>query len=420
MKRVVTSVLGGNGIDRRINDMVRDEDDAARSSTVAGTTSSSSSGQRPTEMASSTVETPTNRVSIASTLGDVVYWLVFLLFLPAILGTLELGGILAPVQTMLNQIFAYLPNIFAAALILLVGWFVARIVRRIVTGLLAAAGVDGLGERVGLSRVLGGQSLSDLVGLLVYIFILLPVLVSALNALQIEAVTRPATNMLNTFLAAIPNIFAAAVVLIISYVVGRLVAGLIGNLLDGIGFNRLPARLGMAAGETTVGERRPSDLVGTLVLVAIMLFATVEALRLLGFLALADLLAEFIQLGGQILFGLIVFGIGLYLANLAADVIRASGTTNAGILATAARAAILVLAGAMALRQMGIANEIVNLAFGLLLGAIAVAAAIAFGIGGRDIAGRKLEQWVQRLDERRTTDRLGQARPPGPGSSPVG
>ena len=121
---------------------------------------------------------------------------------------------------MLGQVFAYLPNIVAAGLILVVGWFVARIVRRIVTGLLAAAGVDRLSERVGLGAALGRQTLSGLLGLLVYILILVPVLISALNALQIEAVTRPATNMLNTFLAAIPNIFAAAVVLAISYVVG--------------------------------------------------------------------------------------------------------------------------------------------------------------------------------------------------------
>jgi hypothetical protein len=128
-----------------------------------------------------------------------------------------------------------------------------------------------------------------------------------------------------------------------------------------------------------------------------MLFASVEAARLLGFGALADLLAQFIQLGGQIILGLIVFGIGLYLANLAANMIESSGATNARLLAWAARVAILVLSGAMALRQMGIANEIVNLAFALLLGAIAVAAALAFGLGGRETAGRELETWVNRV-----------------------
>jgi hypothetical protein len=398
LKRVVTGILGGMGIDRRLDRLVGQEQ-TANSSYQRSVTSPES-----TPAPGSGAYDEPARVSLAETLGDVVYWLVFLLFLPAILGALDLGGILEPVQAMLTRILAYLPNVVAAGLILLVGWFVARIVRRIVTGLLAAAGLDRLGERVGLRQVLGRQTLSGLVGLVVYIFILLPVLISALNALQIEAVTRPATNMLDTFLIAIPNIFAAAVVLAIAYIVGRLVAGLVTNLLAGIGFDTVPARLGLASGTPTVGRRTPSEIVGALVLVAVMLFATVEAFRLLNFTALADLLAELVQLGGQVILGLIVLAIGAYLANLAADLIRSSGTSNAGLLALVARVAILVLAGAMALRQMGIANEIVNLAFGLLLGAVAVAAALAFGFGGREVAGRELEDWVRQVKARARTD----------------
>ena len=92
--------------------------------------------------------------------------------------------------------------------------------------------------------------------------------------------------------------------------------------------------------------------------------------------------------------GLVILGLGLYLANLAATTIRVSGSGQSTVLATAARAAILILAGAMALRQMNVAEDIINLAFGLLLGAVAVAAAVAFGIGGRDLARQQLERWA--------------------------
>ncbi len=126
-----------------------------------------------------------------------------------------------------------------------------------------------------------------------------------------------------------------------------------------------------------------------------MLFATVEALGLLGFEALGDLIAQFLVFAGHIFLGLIIFAIGLYLANLASKTVLASGAAQAGLLAMAARLSIIVLAGAMALRQMGLANEIINLTFGLLLGAIAVAVAIAFGLGGRDIAARELAGWIQ-------------------------
>ena len=90
---------------------------------------------------------------ISKPLGDTAYWLIFLLFLPAILSSLKLEGLLAPVQGLLNEILGYLPNIFTAVIILVVGWFVARIVSRVVTNLLAAVGTDKLGEKIGLGNI---------------------------------------------------------------------------------------------------------------------------------------------------------------------------------------------------------------------------------------------------------------------------
>jgi len=136
---------------------------------------------------------------------------------------------------------------------------------------------------------------------------------------------------------------------------------------------------------------------GSLTLAAIMLFAAIEAAGLLEFTQLQVLLTQFVELAGRILLGLAIFGVGLYVANLAARVIASSTVANARLLATIARVAILVLVGAMALRQMGLANEIINLAFGLTLGALAAAAAIAFGIGARDVAGRQVEEWTRAL-----------------------
>jgi hypothetical protein len=226
--------------------------------------------------------------------------------------------------------------------------------------------------------------------------ILIPVLIAALDALEMDAITQPASDMLNTIFGALPALFGAFLVLAIAYVVGRVVAGLITNLLTGFGFNNILARLGLGR-EPEEGQRTPAEIVGYLVLVAIMFFASIEALRLLNFDLLAEGLAQFTAFAGQIILGLIIFAIGLYLANLAAKTIQASGVAQAGLLALAARIAILVLAGAMALRQMGIANEIVNLAFGLLLGAIAVAVALAFGLGGREIAARELDGWLESI-----------------------
>jgi hypothetical protein len=339
-------------------------------------------------------------VSLTKTLADTVYWLVFLLFLPAVLNALALQGLLAPVQGMINKVLTFLPNIFSAGLILGIGWLFARIVQRVVTNLLVAVGADRLSERVGLAPALGAQRLSGVLGLLAYVLILIPVLIAALEALALQAITGPASNMLNTILSALPALFAATLIMTLAYMVGRVVAGLTTNLLTGAGFNAILARLGLGR-EPAPGERTPSEIVGYLVLVGIMLFATIEALRELGFVLLADLIVRFTVFAGEVILGLIIFGIGLYLANVAYGTVQASGVAQAGLLALAARVSILVLAGAMALRQMGLANEIITVGFGLLLGAIAVAAALAFGLGAREIAARELADWIQSIKSKR-------------------
>ncbi len=331
--------------------------------------------------------------ALGRTLGDGIYWLVFLLFLPIILGTLQLGGLLSPVQAMMNRLLTFLPNVLAAGVILAAGWLIARIVQRIVTNLLAAVGADKLGDKIGLGTALGTRKLSGLCGLVVYVFILFNVLLSSLNALALEAITRPASNMLGQVLDAIPRMFAAGVLLALAFYVGRLVSQLLSGVLAGAGFDSVLQKLGLSQAVAGDDAKRPSALAGTLLLTVIMLFASIEAAGLLGFANLAILLARLLEFAGQLALGIIVFGVGLFLANVAAGTIRASGNAQAGLLATVARIGILVLSAAIALRQMGIANEIIELAFGLVLGSVAVAAAIAFGLGGRDVAAKQIEEW---------------------------
>lgn len=393
----------------------------------------------------------TGDFSITDTLGNALYWFIFLLFLPAILNALQLNGTLEPVQGMLNEILALLPNILGAVIIAAVFWFVANIVKRIVTNLLAATGVDNIGRKFGLGRTAGSQSLSSIIGTIVFVLILIPGIISALEQLQIAAISEPATDMLNQVLDFVPKLFAAGVVLALFYVAGKFVAEFVSNILSNIGFNNLgqwlgmsattrgtdfpppgsqpleePADLGMgrdtdttiigATGEDTVvagtsglgtdqptmiqteestmGSKSPSELVGLICWIAIMLVATLTAVDILNIPALEDVFRVILAIAGQVLIGVIVFAIGLYLANLAFNLILSSGTSQSRFLAQCARIAIVTLVGAMALNRMGIAPNIVNLAFGLVLGGIAVAIALAFGLGGREVAREELKSWV--------------------------
>ena len=324
--------------------------------------------------------------------ATVLYWLVILLFLPAVLGALGMEGLLGPVQGMVEQFLAILPNVLGAALIGIVGWYVARILRDLVTNLLAATGLDHVGERAGLH---GNTTLSSLIGLLVYIFVFVPALIAALNTLQIDAISTPATDMLGAFLAAIPNIFAAAIILAVAFILSNFIASLVTGLLGGIGFDRLPERIGLA--QAIPSDTSPSQIVGRIVVFFVMLFATAEAAVRLGFSQVSELVAVLIGFGANVLLGLVIISVGYWLSNLAHGAIgRVSGEGSAAV-AAVVRFGILGIVIAMGLRAMGLANEIVNLAFGLTLGAVAVAVALSFGLGGRDAAGRQMEHWLGRL-----------------------
>lgn len=333
-------------------------------------------------------------IPLGRTLADAVYWLVFLLFLPAILGALAIEGLLAPVQSLTDQVLSFLPNLFAAGLILGVGWLVARMVRRIVTNLLSAAGADAIPERLGLEGAAARIRISHLVGLIVYVLILVPVVVSSLNALALDAVTEPASAMLASMMNAVPGLFAAFLVLAVAYAVGKLVSSLATNVLAGAGFDSLPARLGFDRADGP--ETRPlSVIAGSVILIVVLVFASVEAADMIGFAALADVLQDLLSFAGQVLLGLVIFAAGLWLANLAADTVRQSGVGQANTLAVVSRVSILTLTGAMALRQMGLADRIIELAFGLVLGSVAVAAALAFGLGARDVAAKVVRSWME-------------------------
>jgi hypothetical protein len=310
---------------------------------------------------------------------------------------------------MFSKFFAYLPQVLGAGVILLVGWLVARIVQRIVASLLASAGTDAASEKWGLAQSLGKLKLSGLIALVVYYLMLLPVVISALNALELEAITAPASNMLAKITNMLPSIFGALLVMGIAFVVGRLLAGIASNVLAGLGFNNVLVKLGLSK-HAREGDRSPSVMAGKLVLILVLLFASIEAENLLGFSMLAGLTKDFIAWGGHVLLGLVIFGFGLLLANWVAGVVRSSDSPQAPLLSLAARIVILLLAGAMALRQMELANDIVNLAFGLAIGAVAVAVALAFGLGGRESAASLLSDWHAKIGKHKPQSAPGGAK----------
>jgi hypothetical protein len=277
---------------------------------------------------------------------------------------------------------------------LIVGIFVARILQRITASALHAFGADALSDRVGLSRVLGKPNLSGLLGYIVYIIVFIPVVIAALNAVGLTYLAAPLSEMLTQVLLAIPKLFAAAVILGVAYVIARVIADLVTNLLSNAGFDNIVTRLSL--GEVSAeGRNKPSQIVGMLIIFVIMLFAAMAAAGMVGWAAMVVILGQFIAFLAQLLVALIILVIGVYLANLAAKVILGTNLEQKRLFALLARIAIIVFAAIMALDQTGLANDIVNMGFGLLLAGLALAVGLAFGLGGKDVAKYQLVRWYK-------------------------
>ncbi|MBO1756229.1 mechanosensitive ion channel [Allobranchiibius sp. CTAmp26] len=341
--------------------------------------------------------------NLAESLASIASLIIWLFGLMAVLNLFALTQVLGPMQNLLSGVLGAIPKIVAAGLILFIGFVLAKIVRELVVTALQAANVDERLARVGgnkadtsapTSRADGSGAtsaapastddapkISTIVGQVLYAVILLVVVIAALGALDIRSISDPATQLLSSLLNALPAILGAGILLAIGVVIARFVGDLLAPILRGLGLNRLLDSVGVDA-----GDRDVPAIVARVVQIAIVLFFAIAAANLLHFPQVTAILNTVLALGGRVVFGAIVIAAGVFIANLLA---RAMG---GGQTAQIVRYATVVLFVAMGLKYMGLADSIVNLAFGAVVVGGAAAAALAFGLGGRDAAGRQLDK----------------------------
>ena len=325
--------------------------------------------------------------SIGVSLGKIVSLFIWLFGLLAVLQVFSLGGVMTPIENLLNNIVAFIPNLIGAALIFFVGLMIAGIVRDLVVTGLQTVDFDKWANRGGVDNVTGNTQISKTIGTIVYVLIVIPIAIMALEALELESISAPASEMLSMIFDAIPRIIGAAIVLGIFYLISRFVVQILKEVLPGLGVDRAVASIDfMPAGVCL------SSVVARVAQIAIMLFGAIAATRLLGFPELTAILDEVLELGGRVIFGAVVIGVGFLIANLLARIL---GSAEGGMAATIVRYATIVLFTFMGLQFMGVGEEIVQMAFGALVIGGAVAGALAFGLGGRETAGKVLEDMRQ-------------------------
>lgn len=341
-------------------------------------------------------------------IGRLVFIIVFVLFLPSIFARLGLEGVASPISNMVNAIISYIPNLLAAALILFIGFFVARVVRDLLIPLLRKLGVDrfqnpksAAKEAAGIEEATveektTGVRLSTVLANIVYVLILIPIVIAALQTLKIEAISAPAIAMLNQIFMFIPQILLAIILIALGAFIARFVGNLLTQLLVSVGTDKWIASL-------MPGELKPrtfsiAKIIGKIVQVVIILFFVVEGLNVIQLSILQTIGAAIIAYLPNVLVAILILLAAMFLANWLEGFINLKLTNSKGV-AVLAKVTVMVLALFIVFDQLNIADATVNAAFRYMMMGLAVAFALAFGLGGRDFAKNTLAKISERADE---------------------
>jgi small-conductance mechanosensitive channel len=215
---------------------------------------------------------------------------------------------------------------------------------------------------------------------------------------QSEGMFQPLQNALSTFLSYIPQLIGALIILIVGYIVAKVLQAVVGRLLQGIGFDRWMERGGIKQFfDRAETNQTPASILGALVFWFVFIIAITMAADALGIPQVSVVLAQLIAYIPNIIAAILILILAALLANFISGIVR--GATGSDILASIAQYAIIVYAVFAALTQLGIAVQLTANTFLIVLGAVALAGAIAFGIGGREVAQDILEKAYNRSDE---------------------
>ena len=208
----------------------------------------------------------------------------------------------------------------------------------------------------------------------------------------------------DAFFAFLPNLLAFLVILLIGFIVARIIRAIVSKLLEKVGMDR-------ALHESQAGEyvervspgAKPSKGVGTVVFFLVLAFFFFSAIGALQIPALTTFMNSVLAYLPNVIAAIAIFVIAAAIAGaVGSGVAKLMGDTPTGkVIAAVVPALILVIAGFMILEQLQIAPEIVRIAFAATIGALALGLALAFGLGGRDVAGRMLEDAYQKGREQK-------------------
>ncbi|WP_026915332.1 mechanosensitive ion channel [Christiangramia portivictoriae] len=337
-------------------------------------------------------------------LANIVYYVIMIIVILIVLEILGVDQVLTPLENMVNEFLSFIPNLVAAILIGFIGYILAKFVSNLIN--IGGTFLDSMVDKTGFKDT---DKLINILKKVVFIVIFIPFLIQAFNALELDAISGPANDILADFTALIGEILIAGIILAVFIWGGKYLANFLEDLFRSMGLDRAAEKIHI---HNMIGrDQSLSKIVANLVYFFLVFFGIITAVEIIGLTQLTEILDQILMLTGQILFGLIILAVGNYISLLIYNSMSKADGSN--FVAKIVRWASLALFLAIALETMGIANEIVELAFGLTLGAIAVAVALSYGLGGREAAGEHFKEIVQKLkDDNSNIKHGGSTNPP--------
>lgn len=324
--------------------------------------------------------------------GKLVYIIVFLLFLPSALNALGLEEASQPITGLVSTFINYLPNIIAAAILVYVGVFVAIIIGQIIKVLLAKTKIDSFVKRQDEEKNV--VLLSDVIVKVIMSVIILVTLVQALTVLNISAISGPALGIVSAIFSAIPSIILAAVVIACGLLVTNIACGLLSNVLISVGFDGIVKKV------LPTLKASATKIVVNIVRTLVIIFVVAQGVEVLGLTILSAIVFAVVAYLPLVIKSAVIAFVAFIGASMLEGVII-KNNEKATCLAKIVKVAIYVLAGFMILSQLDIAATIVNTAFVVTLSAVAVAFALAFGLGGKDFAKKTLDKVDEKIETKK-------------------
>ncbi len=332
-----------------------------------------------------------SKVQFAELGSKLVYFLLMVMAFMLALERLGMTNALAPLRSMLDEFIGFFPNLIGAGLVGYIGYMLATIVSEMVA--LSGSTIQKFTPKLKLPENI---NLVTILKKVVFIFIFIPLAITALNLLNMDAISEPATKMLGQFFDAIPRVLVATIILILFVVGGRFLSETIKDLLNSMNLNNFLNKMQL---NDIVGNNNIVKLIGNLVYFFVVLIGLVTALEKLQFEQLTQIVDVVISYASKILFGLVILAIGNWIAGLAATNFAKKEENK--FVSSVIRIAILSIFLAMGLKTMGLGDEIINLAFGISLGTVAITIALSFGLGGREAGGKQMERIIDKFNNKK-------------------